>query len=180
MVHGQRAYPPEFRHNDEVFERFTDRARRAVVLSQEEARLANSDSIGTEHVLLGLLRAEDITQQLLADLGMDVDTMRAVIAARSGPGNGPGPEDHIPFTPEAKKGLELSLREALDIGEKFIGTEHLLLGLLREGQGLAAQLLRERGAEIDAVRQEIRRTPTEVRRRQGSARGEDPPGFGEE
>jgi ATP-dependent Clp protease ATP-binding subunit ClpC len=167
------------RHNDDVFERFTDRARRAVVLSQEEARLGNSDSIGTEHVLLGLLRAEDSTQRLLGDLGLDLEGTRAMIAERTDEGSG-WTADHIPFTSEAKRALEMSLREALDIGEKFIGTEHLLLGLLREGEGMAAQLLRERGAELDTIRREIRRTPSEVRRQQGSLRGADPPGFGEE
>ena len=125
-----------------MFERFTNRARHVVVLSQEEARLLNHNYIGTEHILLGLLgEPESIGGQVLADFGITRDGIRKEVVAKVGRGK-KGLSGHIPFTPRAKKTLELSLREALSIKHNYIGTEHILLGLIREGEGVAAQILR--------------------------------------
>jgi ATP-dependent Clp protease ATP-binding subunit ClpC len=135
-----------------MFERFTDRARRVVVLSQEEARRLNHNYIGTEHVLLGLLQEEEgIAARVLTSLGVSFDGARDLVKDIIGPGTG-APSDHMPFTPRAKKVLELSLREALQLGHDHIDTEHLLLGLLREGEGVAAQVIVRLGAELDQVR----------------------------
>jgi ATP-dependent Clp protease ATP-binding subunit ClpA len=124
-----------------MFERFTDRARHAVVLAQEEARALNHNYIGTEHLLLGLLReAEGIAARALTACGIGIDHVRAEVERRIGRGT-EEPKGHIPFTPRAKKVLELSLREAKEHGHNHIGTEHTLLGLLREGEGVAAQIL---------------------------------------
>jgi len=141
-----------------MFERFTNRARHVVVLSQEEARLLNHNYIGTEHILLGLLgEPESVGGQVLAGFGFTVDSAREEVAARVGRGK-KGPAGHIPFTPRAKKTLELSLREALALKHKYIGTEHILLGLIREGEGVAVQIMREhadpaeiRTAVLDAL-----------------------------
>ena len=141
-----------------MFERFTNRARHVVVLSQEEARLLNHNYIGTEHILLGLLgEPESVGGQVLAGFGFTVDSAREEVAARVGRGK-KGPAGHIPFTPRAKKTLELSLREALALKHKYIGTEHVLLGLIREGEGVAVQIMREhadpaeiRTAVLDAL-----------------------------
>ena len=141
-----------------MFERFTGRARHVVVLSQEEARLLNHNYIGTEHILLGLLgEPESVGGQVLAGFGFTVDSAREEVAARVGRGK-KGPAGHIPFTPRAKKTLELSLREALALKHKYIGTEHVLLGLIREGEGVAVQIMREhadpaeiRTAVLDAL-----------------------------
>ena len=146
-----------------VFERFTDQARRAVVLAQEEARLLNHNFIGTEHVLLGLLQVDDTGQRLLDGLGLDFEATRARIEERTEP-RPESPGGHIPFTPDAKKALELSLREALQLGDHFIGTEHLLLGLLREGEGLAAKILRESGADLEALRRAVSQMGSETGR----------------
>src|SRR5690349_17564631 len=125
-----------------MFERFTNRARHVVVLSQEEARLMSHNYIGTEHVLLGLLGEPDsIGGQVLASFGLTRDGVREEVVERIGRGK-TAPSGHIPFTPRAKKTLELSLREALAIKHNYIGTEHILLGLIREGEGVAAQILR--------------------------------------
>jgi ATP-dependent Clp protease ATP-binding subunit ClpA len=125
-----------------MFERFTNRARHVVVLSQEEARLLNHNYIGTEHILLGLLGEPDsIGGQVLAGFGITRDGVRKEVVAKVGRGK-KGLSGHIPFTPRAKKTLELSLREALSIKHNYIGTEHILLGLIREGEGVAAQILR--------------------------------------
>jgi ATP-dependent Clp protease ATP-binding subunit ClpA len=137
-----------------VFERFTDRARRAVVLAQEEARLLNHNYIGTEHLLLGLVHeGEGVAAKALESLGISLEAVRAqveeIIEGTDAP-NG-----HIPFTPRAKKVLELSLREALQLGHNYIGTEHILLGLIREGEGVAAQVLVKVGASLDRVRQQV-------------------------
>jgi ATP-dependent Clp protease ATP-binding subunit ClpC len=140
-----------------MFERFTDRARRVVVLAQDEARLLNHNYIGTEHVLLGLLReAEGVAAQTLEALGISLEVVRARVEEIIGTGGGRTSESaHVPFTPRAKKVLEISLREALHLGHNYIGTEHLLLGLIREGEGVAAQVLMGMGAELRLVRREV-------------------------
>lgn len=147
-----------------MFERFTDRARRAVVLAQDEARLLDHDSIGPEHVLLGLLRLEgDLAAELLEARGVTYEETRARVGP-AGPTGGRLPSGHIPFTPQAKKALEMSLREALKLGDTFIGTEHLLLGLMRAGMGLAAEILEGHGAELEDMRRIVRGIDREVRR----------------
>jgi len=134
-----------------MFERFTDRARRVVVLAQEEARLLNHSYIGTEHILLGLIHeGEGVAAKALESLGISLEAVRSQVEEIIGQG-GSSPSGHIPFTPRAKKVLELSLREALQLGHNYIGTEHLLLGLLREGEGRAARVLKELGLTHDAV-----------------------------
>ncbi|MEU4625741.1 ATP-dependent Clp protease ATP-binding subunit [Actinoplanes sp. NPDC023801] len=138
-----------------MFERFTDRARRVVVLAQEEARMLDHHHIGTEHLLLGLIHeGEGVAARALESLGVALDAVRRQIEEIIGPGQ-QAPGGHIPFTPRAKKVLELSLREALQLGHNYIGTEHLLLGLIREGEGVAAQVLVKLGAERDRVRQQV-------------------------
>jgi hypothetical protein len=140
-----------------MFERFTDRARRVVVLAQEEARLLNHDYIGTEHILLGLIQEGDgVAARALQSLGISLDAVRARVEDIIGRGDEQSPS-HIPFTPRAKKVLELSLREALQLGHNYIGTEHILLGLIREGEGVAAQVLVELGGDLERVRQEVKR-----------------------
>ncbi|NMA77002.1 MAG: AAA family ATPase, partial [Actinomycetales bacterium] len=138
-----------------MFERFTDRARRVVVLAQDEARLLNHNYIGTEHILLGLIHeAEGVGAKALEALGVTLDAVREQVRDIIGEGN-QTPSGHIPFTPRAKKVLELSLREALQLGHNYIGTEHILLGLLREGEGTAVKVLSRLKAEPSAVRQEV-------------------------
>jgi ATP-dependent Clp protease ATP-binding subunit ClpC len=138
-----------------VFERFTDRARRVVVLAQEEARLLNHNYIGTEHILLGLIHeGEGVAAKALESLGISLDKVRQQVEEIIGAGQSP-PSGHIPFTPRAKKVLELSLREALQLGHNYIGTEHILLGLIREGEGVAAQVLVKLGADLNKVRQQV-------------------------
>jgi ATP-dependent Clp protease ATP-binding subunit ClpC len=138
-----------------VFERFTDRARRVVVLAQEESRLLNHKYIGTEHILLGLLReAEGVAARALEAMGISLEEVRSRVEAIIGHGVD-APTGHIPFTPRAKKVLELSLREALQLKHNYIGTEHLLLGLIRESEGVAAQVLVSMGAELERVKQEV-------------------------
>jgi len=138
-----------------MFERFTDRARRVVVLAQEEARLLNHNYIGTEHILLGLIHeGEGVAAKALESLGISLEAVRAQVEEIIGQG-GTSPSGHIPFTPRAKKVLELSLREALQLGHNYIGTEHILLGLIREGEGVAAQVLVKLGADLSRVRQQV-------------------------
>ena len=138
-----------------MFERFTDRARRVVVLAQEEARLLNHNYIGTEHILLGLIHeGEGVAAKALESLGISLEAVRAQVEEIIGQG-GSSPSGHIPFTPRAKKVLELSLREALQFGHNYIGTEHILLGLIREGEGVAAQVLVKLGADLSRVRQQV-------------------------
>ena len=133
-----------------MFERFTDRARRVVVLAQEEARLLNHSYIGTEHILLGLIHeGEGVAAKALESLGISLEAVRSQVEEIIGQG-GSSPSGHIPFTPRAKKVLELSLREALQLGHNYIGTEHILLGLIREGEGVAAQVLVKLGADLSA------------------------------
>jgi hypothetical protein len=120
-----------------MFERFTDRARRVVVLAQEEAKMLNHNYIGTEHILLGLIHeGEGVAAKALESLGISLDAVREQVQDIIGQGQ-QQPTGHIPFTPRAKKVLELSLREALQLGHNYIGTEHILLGLIREGEGVA-------------------------------------------
>ncbi len=138
-----------------MFERFTDRARRVVVLAQEEARLLNHNYIGTEHILLGLIHeGEGVAAKALESLGISLEAVRTQVEEIIGQG-GQSPSGHIPFTPRAKKVLELSLREALQLGHNYIGTEHILLGLIREGEGVAAQVLVKLGADLSRVRQQV-------------------------
>jgi ATP-dependent Clp protease ATP-binding subunit ClpC len=138
-----------------MFERFTDRARRVVVLAQDEARMLNHNYIGTEHILLGLIHeAEGVGAKALESMGVTLEAAREQVRDIIGEGN-QAPTGHIPFTPRAKKVLELSLREALQLGHNYIGTEHILLGLLREGEGTAIKVLSRLKAEPAAVRQEV-------------------------
>ena len=138
-----------------MFERFTDRARRVVVLAQEEARLLNHDYIGTEHLLLGLAHeGQGVAAKALELLGIRLEAVRSQVEEVIGQGQ-QAPTGHIPFTPRAKKVLELSLYEAKQLGHNYIGTEHLLLGLIREGQGVAAQVLVKLGADLSRVRQQV-------------------------
>jgi ATP-dependent Clp protease ATP-binding subunit ClpC len=141
-----------------MFERYTDRARRVVVLAQEEARDLGHNYVGTEHILLGLIHeGTGVAARALTALGVSLDEIRAQVEAIIGRGdlahvqNGP-----IPFTPRTKKVLELAAREARELGHSYIGTEHLLLGLMREGDGVGAQILNSAGIEFSAVRHQIR------------------------
>ena len=138
-----------------MFERFSQRARRVVVLAQEEARLLNHNYIGTEHILLGLIReGEGVAAKALESLGISLETVRQQVEKMIGRGQQP-PSGHVPFTPRAKKVLELSLREAQALGHNYIGTEHILLGLIREGGGVAAQVLVKPGADLNRARQQV-------------------------
>ncbi len=138
-----------------MFERFTDRARRVVVLAQEEARMLNHNYIGTEHILLGLIHeGEGLAAKALENLGISLVAVREQVQDIIGPGQ-QAPTGHIPFTPRAKKVLEYSLREGLQLGHTYIGTEHILLGLIREGEGVAAQVLVKLGADLNNVRKQV-------------------------
>ena len=138
-----------------MFERFTDRARRVLVLAQEEARLLNHSFIGTEHILLGLIGEGDgLAAQALTTLGITPEAVRRKVEETIGMA-GTAPSGSPPFTPRAKKVLELSLREALQLGHSHIGTEHILLGLVREGEGVAATVLVGLGADLGRVRREV-------------------------
>ncbi|MGQ9475718.1 MAG: ATP-dependent Clp protease ATP-binding subunit [Actinomycetota bacterium] len=138
-----------------MFQRFSDRARRVVVLAQEEARMLNHNYIGTEHLLLGLIQeGEGVAAKALESMGISLEAVRSQVEEIIGRGS-TAPTGHIPFTPRAKKVLELSLREALQLGHNYIGTEHILLGLIREGEGVAAQVLTKLGADLDRVRNQV-------------------------
>ena len=138
-----------------MFERFTERARRVVVFAQEEARELNHSYIGTEHLLLGLMRdADSVAAQALQELEIRQDAVREQVTEIIGRGKR-SPSGHIPFTPRAKKVLELSLREALQLNHNYIGTEHILLGLVREGEGVAAQVLIKLGGSLSRVRDKV-------------------------
>ena len=153
-----------------MFERFTDRARRVVVLAQEEARKLNHNYIGTEHLLLGLIReSEGVAAKALESLGISLDAVRQQVREIIGQGQQP-PSGHIPFTKRAKKALELSTRESMQLGHNYIGTEHILLGLLREGDGVAAQVLVKLGADLNLVRQQV------IQLLHGSGKGGRAPG----
>jgi ATP-dependent Clp protease ATP-binding subunit ClpA len=138
-----------------MFERFTDRARRVVVLAQEEARLLNHNYVGTEHLLLGLIHeGQGVAAKALESLGISLEAVRAQVEEIIGRGQ-QAPTGHIPFTPRAKKVLELSLREAKQLGHNYIGTEHILLGLIHEGEGVAAQVLVKLGADLSRARGQV-------------------------
>ena len=138
-----------------MFERFTDRARRVVVLAQEEARMLNHNYIGTEHILLGLIHeGEGVAAKALESLGISLDAVRQQVEEIIGQGQ-QAPSGHIPFTPQAKKVLELSLSESKALGHHYIGTEHILLGLIREGKGVGAKALESLGISLDTVRQQV-------------------------
>jgi hypothetical protein len=138
-----------------MFERFTDRARRVVVLAQDEARRLDHTWIGTEHILLGLIReGEGVAAKALESLGISLDAVRQQVEEIIGQGQ-QAPSGHIPFTPRTKKVLELALRESKKLGHNYIGTEHILLGLIREGDGVAAQVLVMLGADQNRVRQQV-------------------------
>ncbi len=155
-----------------MFERFTDRARRVVVLAQEEARMLNHNYIGTEHILLGLIHeGEGVAAKALESLGISLEGVRQQVEEIIGQGQ-QAPSGHIPFTPRAKKVLELSLREALQLGHNYIGTEHILLGLIREGEGVAAQVLVKLGADLNRVRQQV------IQLLSGYQGGKEPAGAG--
>jgi len=139
-----------------MFKRFTDRARRVVVLAQDEARMLNHSYIGTEHILLGLVHeGEGVAAKALESLGISLAVVRQQVEEITGRGQQEPPPGHIPFTPRAKKVLELSLREALQLGHTYIGTEHILLGLIREGDGVAAQVLVSVGVDLNRARQQV-------------------------
>jgi ATP-dependent Clp protease ATP-binding subunit ClpC len=141
-----------------VFERFTERAKQVVVLAQDEARALKHNYIGTEHILLGLLREEEgLAARVLESLDITVEEVRAQVARIIGPGDEPIVSGQIPFTPRAKKVLELSLREALSLKHNYIGTEHILLGLVRENEGVAARILVDFDADAETIRNEIMR-----------------------
>jgi ATP-dependent Clp protease ATP-binding subunit ClpA len=138
-----------------MFERFTDRGRRVVVLAQDEARRLDHNYIGTEHLLLGLIHEGDgVAAKALESLGISLDDVRQQVEEIIGRGQ-QAPSGHIPFTPRAKKVLELSLRESKLLGHNYIGTEHILLGLIHEGDGVAAQVLVKLGASLNRVRQQV-------------------------
>ena len=158
-----------------MFERFTDRARRVVVLAQEEARMLNHSYIGTEHILLGLIHeGEGVAAKALESLSISLGAVREQVQEIIGQGQ-QTPSGHIPFTPRAKKVLELSLREALQLGHNYIGTEHILLGLIREGEGVAAQVLVKLGADLNRVRQTVIQLLSGY---QGGASGKETAGAG--
>jgi ATP-dependent Clp protease ATP-binding subunit ClpC len=138
-----------------MFQRFTDRARRVVVLAQHEARKLDHDYIGTEHILLGLIdEGQGVATTALTSMGISLEDMRQAVQDTIGRGAQPPESGHIPFTPQAKKVLELSLRESMQLGHEYIGTEHILLALIREGGG-AAQLLAGAGVDLDRARQQV-------------------------
>jgi hypothetical protein len=138
-----------------MFQRFTDRARQVVVLAQEEARRLDHNYVGTEHILLGLIsEGGGVAARALESLGIGVVAVRQQVEEIIGQGQ-QAPSGHIPFTPRAKKVLELSLRESMQLGHTYIGTEHILLGLVREGDGVAAQVLVRLGADLNRVRQQV-------------------------
>ena len=142
-----------------MFERFTDRARRVMYLAHEEARLLNHTYVGTEHLLLGLIgEGQGVAAQALESLGVSLEAVREQVEQVIGRGQQAVPE-HIPLTPRAKKVLELAHREAFQLGHNYIGTEHILLGLICEGKGVSAQVLADLGADLNRVRQQVIRLP---------------------
>ncbi len=159
-----------------MFERFTDRARRVVVLAQEEARMLNHNYIGTEHILLGLIHeGEGVAAKALESLGISLETVRQQVEEIIGQGQ-QAPSGHIPFTPRVKKVLELALREAQQLGHNYIGTEHILLGLIREGDGVAAQVLVKLGADLSRVRQQVIQLLQGYQGEERAAASRQPPG----
>jgi ATP-dependent Clp protease ATP-binding subunit ClpC len=156
-----------------MFEKFTDRARLLVVRSQEEARVRDHSFIGSEHILLALVHDEigGVGAKTLEALGISLETVRHQVEEIIGRGQAPPPPRHIPFTPRAKRVLELSLSESRALGHSYIGTEHILLGLIREGEGVAAQVLSGLGADLDGAREQATRLLDEYRRQQGDQTG---------
>jgi hypothetical protein len=155
VLEGGRAKPALAAYCDDVFERFTERARQVVVLAQDEARALKHNYIGTEHILLGLLREEEgLAARVLESLDVTVEEVRAQVARLVGQGD-VVTTGQIPFTPRAKKVLELSLREALSLGHNYIGTEHILLGIVRENDGVAARVLLDFDADAEKIRNEV-------------------------
>ena len=151
-----------------MFERFTDRGRRVVVYAQEEARALDHNYIGTEHILLGLVHeGEGVGAKALESLGIGLETVRQRTEEIIGHGQGAS-KGHIPFTPPAKKALEQALRESQQLGHHYIGTEHILLGLIRQGDGVAAQVLAGLGADLDRVRQQVVQLLAEYQRRKSA------------
>jgi ATP-dependent Clp protease ATP-binding subunit ClpC len=154
-----------------MFERFTDRARLVVVRAQEEARTLGHDYIGTEHILLGLVHdGGGLAAKALESLGIDLEAVRQRVEEVTGRGE-QARSGHIPFTPRAKRVLELALQESQSLGHDYIGTEHILLGLIRQGEGVAAQVLSELGADLDPAREQVIRLLDEYRRTHGHETG---------
>ena len=152
-----------------MFERFTDRARRVVVYAQDEARLLDHNYIGTEHILLGLIReGEGVAAKALDSLGISLEAVRLRTEDIIGRGQY-AQEGHIPFTPRAKRVLELSLLESRELGHRYIGTEHILLGLIHEGEGVAAQVLTGLGADLQVVRDQVTQLLADYARRTAEA-----------
>ena len=155
-----------------MFERFTDRARRVVVQAQEETRRLNHDYVGTEHILLGLVHEGigGLAPKVMESLGISQETVRDRVEETVGRGE-QAPSGHIPFTAQAKKVLELALRESRALGHNYIGTEHILLGLISEADGVAAHVLSELGADLDGAREQVIRLLDEYRREHGHQTG---------
>ena len=155
-----------------MFQRFTDRARRVVVRAQEEARSLDHDYVGTEHVLLGLTHESigGLAAGALKSLGIGLETVRQRVEEVTGRGE-QTPSGHIPFTPQAKKVLELALQESRALGHNYIGTEHILLALIREGDGVAAHVLSDLGADLDGTREQVIRLLEEYQRKHGNQAG---------
>ena len=155
-----------------MFERFTDRARLVVVRAQEEARTLDHDYVGTEHLLLALTHESigGVAARVLESPGVGLEAVRQRTEEVTGRGE-QAPSGHIPFTPQAKKVLELALSESRALGHNYIGTEHILLGLIREGDGVAAQVLTGLGADLDGTRQQVIRILDEYRRKHGHQTG---------
>jgi ATP-dependent Clp protease ATP-binding subunit ClpC len=155
-----------------MFERFTDRARRVVLRAQEEARRLDHDYVGTEHVLLGLTHESvgGLAAGALKSLGIRLETVRQRIEEVAGRGE-QTPSGHIPFTPQAKKVLELALQESRALGHNYIGTEHILLAVIREGDGMAAHVLSDLGADLDGAREQVIRLLEEYQREHGNQVG---------
>ena len=155
-----------------MFERFTDRARRVVVRAQEEARTLDHSYVGPEHLLLGLTHESvgGLAAAALQSLGIGLGTVRQRVEELTGRGV-QAPSGHIPFTPQAKQALELSLAEAVQLGHHYIGTEHILLGLIREGEGVATAVLSELSADLDGAREQVTRLLDQYRRTHGNQTG---------
>jgi ATP-dependent Clp protease ATP-binding subunit ClpC len=155
-----------------MFERFTDRARRVVVQAQAEARRLDHSYVGTEHVLLGLTHESigGLAAKVLESLGIGLEAVRQRVEEVAGRGK-QAPSGHIPFTPRTKKLLELALQESRALGHNYVGTEHILLGLIRQGDGVAAHVLSELGADLDGAREQVLRLLEEYRRKHGNQAG---------
>jgi ATP-dependent Clp protease ATP-binding subunit ClpA len=171
-------------HGGLMFERFTNRARHVVVLAQEEARRLHHNYIGTEHVLLGLLgEPEGLASRALEGFGMSLEGTREEVEAIIGVGKGKAASGHIPFTPRAKKTLEYALREALQLHHNYIGTEHILLGVIREGDGVGAKILKQHSADLAPIRMAVLNllttVPAEATRGRGWLRRRSAAGPGE-